>query len=172
VHLVAHSMGGLVVRALIADSNRGQAFSAYLDLLMTGTTRRLPASPPRISRDQTREDRVFVLPVLPPTDCIPAPADLTGIGFGGSVRRTRAVAHHAVPMIEVSISHGDLCYARHPVMVGPYMGDSIISAEAALDGALQGSLKRCLDMGLYPGRLNTHRVFLMTNPGQSPKAHW
>ncbi len=83
VHLVAHSMGGLVVRALIADSNRGQAFSAYLDLLMTGTTRRLPASPPRTSRNQTREDRVFVLPVLPPTDCIPAPADLTGIGFGG-----------------------------------------------------------------------------------------
>ncbi len=147
---------------------RQGAFPAYLDLLMSGTTRRLPASPPRTSRNPIREDRGFVLPVLPPADCIPAPADLTGIGFGGGVRMAKAGAHIAVPIIEVSISHGDLSYARHPVMVGHYMDDSIISAEAALDGALQGVLKRCLDMGLYPGRLNTHRVFFNDEPRAKP----
>jgi len=147
---------------------RKQAFSGYLELLMTGTTSRLPASPPRTTRDAAREGKPFVLPVSPPVDGIPAPGDLGGFGFGGGVRALAADERPVVPTIEVSISHGDLSYARHPVMVGHYLGDSILSAESVLDGVLDGALKRSLDMGLYPGRLNTHRVFFNDDPLAKP----
>ncbi|MET0028107.1 MAG: alpha/beta fold hydrolase [Candidatus Thiodiazotropha sp.] len=138
---------------------RQKAFSGYLELLMTGTTRRLPESPPRTSREAMGAERIFVLPALPPADSIPGPGDLPGFGFGGGVRIDETDVQPAAPVVEVTISHGDLSYACYPVMVGHYMDDSILSAEAVLDSALDGALKSSLDMGLYPGRLNTHRVF-------------
>ncbi len=139
---------------------RQKAFSAYLELLMTGTTGRLPVSPPRTTRDRVGEDRVFVLPALPPVDSIPAPGDLRDFGFAGGARFDETASRPVAPVIEVSISHGDLSYACYPVMVGHYRDDAILSAEAVLDSALDGALKSSLEMGLYPGPLNTHRVFI------------
>ena len=44
-------------------------------------------------------------------------------------------------MIEVSLRHGDLAYARHAVLVGHYFGDTIVSAEQALGRDDQALLK-------------------------------
>ncbi|MBS0552069.1 MAG: CHAT domain-containing protein, partial [Proteobacteria bacterium] len=68
-------------------------------------------------------------------------------------------ARPPVPTISVSIRHGDLSYARHPVVVGHYLGDTIVSAEKMLDHRLGNALSRRHFLGLYPGRLHTHALF-------------
>ena len=60
----------------------------------------------------------------------------------------------------VRVAHGDIRFARAPVLVGHYSGDGILSAEAALDLALDGRLSRCAQLGLYPGPVETCQVFL------------
>lgn len=144
------------------------AFAGYLDILMTGGTSRLPVTPPLTARDAAKAGKTFILPPIPPTDAIPGPEDLRTFGFGVGVLPEEVDERPVAPTIEVSISHGDLSYARHPVLVGHYLGDSILSAESVLDRQLKGALKHLLDLGLYPGRLNTHRVFFNDDPGGKP----
>lgn len=60
----------------------------------------------------------------------------------------------------VRVAHGDVRYARSPVLVGHYTGDGIFSAEAALDSVLGSRLSRCARLGLYPGPIETCQVFL------------
>ena len=62
-------------------------------------------------------------------------------------------------VIDVSLRHGDLAYAHHAVLVGHYLGDTIVSAEAALDQRLRGALTRRRDLGLYPGASGSYAVF-------------
>ena len=74
-------------------------------------------------------------------------------------RSTRPLPDQAVPLIQLSIRHGNLAYARHPVLVGHYLGDTIVSAEKALDERLDNALSSRLQLGLYPGRSGTHALF-------------
>jgi hypothetical protein len=144
------------------------AFAGYLDILMTGGTSRLPVTPPQTARDAAKAGRTFILPVTPPVDAIPAPEDLRHFGFGAGTLPADVDDRPVTSTIEVSISHGDLSYARHPVLVGHYLGDSILSAESVIDRQLKGVLKHLLDLGLYPGRLGTHRVFFNDDPVGKP----
>jgi hypothetical protein len=136
-----------------------RAFPAYLELLQTGTTSRLPTSPPTTTRAGMEVTERFELLPTPPADGVPAESELFTLGFGGGLRHSPAAEPGALQTIEVSIRHGDLSYARYPVLVGHYLGDTIVSAEATLDRQLGGSLSRRLDLGLYPGRLDSNAVF-------------
>ena len=51
-------------------------------------------------------------------------------------------------------------YAGHPVLVGHYAGDPILSAEAALDRSLGGVLSARHLLDLYPREVGTHEVVL------------
>lgn len=145
-----------------------RAFSAYLDLLQSGTTTRLPSSPPTRHRTATGEPESFILPASPPADGIPPDTTLGSLGFGGRLPDEMRDERPAIRRIEVSICHGDLSYARYPVMVGHYHGDTILSAEHALDQQLDGALSRRLQLGLYPGRLDTHALFFNRHPNAKP----
>lgn len=134
-------------------------FPGYLDLLMTGTTTRLPASPPAAIRGGAGEPETFLMPELPVTDGIPDENDLRGIGFGPGRPPSQRPPEIPSPQIRVSIIHGDLAYAKYPVLVGHYAGDTIVSAEAALDRRLNSALSRRLQLGLYPGDLRSHAIF-------------
>ncbi|TQM57429.1 CHAT domain-containing protein [Humibacillus xanthopallidus] len=59
----------------------------------------------------------------------------------------------------VRVSHGDLRFARHHVLVGHYPGGTLIGAEAALDDLLDGRLSRAAVLGIYPGPLETCQIF-------------
>lgn len=135
-----------------------RAFPAYLELLQAGSTRRLSATPPAGARAADGEPATFVLQPTPPADGVPAETELASFGFGGG-RPAEVDERPPVPTITVSIRHGDLSYARHPVMVGHYHGDTIVSAEKALDRKLGNALSRRHFLGLYPGRLPSHAVF-------------
>jgi hypothetical protein len=136
-----------------------KAFPGYLNLLVNGQTALLPPTPPARTRAASAAER-FVLPPAPPTDSIPAAVDIAGFGFSGSGPLAAETETRPAPTIEVAIRHGSLAYARHPVVVGHYQGDTVVSAEAALDQQLGGALTRRVDLGIYPGPLGTHAVVL------------
>ncbi len=62
------------------------------------------------------------------------------------------------------MSHGDLRFARHHVLVGHYPGSTLIGGEAALDELLDGRLSRAALLGIYPGPLETCQV--VTDPDE------
>ncbi len=144
-----------------------KAFAGYLELLAGGTTSRLPAAPPAGSRAAGLPER-FVLPEQPFADRIPDAGDVQRLGFGGSLPAEFGDRQESAPMISVSVRHGDLAYARHPVLVGHYSGDTIVSAEAALNRHLQGALGRRLNLGLYPDGLGSHALFFHEHPDGKP----
>ncbi|MBL8306784.1 MAG: CHAT domain-containing protein [Rubrivivax sp.] len=150
---------------LCSNAEDRHIFRGYVDLLATGRTDQLPTTPPQ--RARAVAGARFVLPVLPPCDDVPDEATLRSLSFSGARRRARR-ASTAVPLIEVTVRHADLAYARHAVLVGHYEGDTIVSAEAALDARLDGALSRRRDLGLYPGAHGTHAVFFNDDPGRSP----
>lgn len=79
---------------------------------------------------------------------------------------TRQTQEEVRPLVEVRVVHGNLEQVAHPVVVGHYEGDSILSAEALLDKRLNGKLSELQRMGLYPGLPGTSQVVL--NPGRMP----
>src|ERR1044071_2446001 len=68
--------------------------------------------------------------------------------------------------LTVSLAHGDLRYATNPLMVGHYVGDTIVSGEAMLDSALDGVLRQRFHAGIYPGPLETFEI--VANPACHP----
>ncbi|HLH42397.1 MAG TPA: CHAT domain-containing protein, partial [Bryobacteraceae bacterium] len=82
-----------------------------------------------------------------------------------ALARTETVAARTA-VLRVKITHGHLRDARHPVIVGHYAGDGIVSAEAALDRQLGGRLSARFHMDLYPGTPGT--VEIVRAPGCHP----
>ena len=65
--------------------------------------------------------------------------------------------------IRLCVVHGHLAFARFPVLVGHYSGDTFAGTEARLDRALNSRLSERRKMGLYPGRIGTSTVLLDSN---------
>lgn len=131
--------------------------AGYVDLLQTGTTQLLRDTPPTTARGAEGAADIFAMPVQPADD-LPDEVALRSFGFGPSRYRQRDT-ESVVPKIHLSLTHGDLAYARHPVLVGHYQGDTIVSAESQLDARLGFALSRHLQLGLYPGPSRTHATF-------------
>lgn len=72
---------------------------------------------------------------------------------------TRQTQAEIYPLVEVRVTHGNLEHCKHPIAVGHYDGDAILSAESVLDRALDGRLSDLLRLGLYPETINTYQVF-------------
>lgn len=130
-----------------------EAFDALVELLDGGTTSRLARQPPAGARGvgRVRAMRPAVLRAYPDEEALELAAR------GGA--RCRAVSA-ALPQVRIAVRHGDLRHARHPLAVGHYFGDSIVSAEGVLDRLLDSRLSARLQLGLYPGLRNTAEVFV------------
>ena len=91
----------------------------------------------------------------------PVPSTVTSVDLieaaSGALARRIAV----VFPLTVSVAHGHLRQARFPLAVGHYRGDTIVSAEAALDAALGGRLSRRLELDMYPGPRGTLELVLV-----------
>jgi tetratricopeptide (TPR) repeat protein/pimeloyl-ACP methyl ester carboxylesterase len=143
------------------------AFPAYIDLLQSGTTTRLSQDESSVSRGQGgMEERRIMRDTMP--DSMPTKSDLSGFVFGAGRPFKRGIPRRLLPVVKLSIRHGNLAYARHPVCVGHYYGDTIVSAEADLDKRLHGALTRRASLGLYPGKLNSHEIFLQHDKNAKP----
>ena len=147
---------------------QAKAFPGYLDLLVNGQTTLLPSTPSAQARGAGDEAR-FILPDTPSIDGIPTAGDIGGFGLSGQAPTNEDSTQSALPAIDIAIRHGDLAFARHPVVVGHYHGDSVLSSEAVLDRQLGGALTRRLDLGIYPGPLGSHTVILNDSATAKPK---
>jgi CHAT domain-containing protein/pimeloyl-ACP methyl ester carboxylesterase len=148
-------------------ASHGPGFPALLDLLTTGTTTRLPASAP-VPRGASER---FPIPE-PSAGLYPNEETLTAAVLGGGSRQRRT-RQRPDAVVTVAVAHGNLGFARHAVAVGHYTGDTIISAERHLDRRLNGALSARLDLGRYPGPLESSAVFinplLASDPDVTPK---
>jgi tetratricopeptide (TPR) repeat protein len=143
-----------------------EAFEALTELLEQGTTDRLTQTPP-VARAAAA---VFDMPRAT-DETFPDEQRLAASVLGGSPRRRRPLRRERA--IAVRVVHGNLMFARHPVAVGHYAGDAIVSAEKSLDHALEGMLSSRNELGIYPGALGTNAIFinprLRSNPLVSPR---
>ena len=80
---------------------------------------------------------------------------------------TGKARHPAPPPTRLTVVNGDLSFARWPVVVGHYIGDSIAGSEAELDAALGGALRRRYALGVYPGAVGT--AIVAQHPARSDR---
>ena len=133
-----------------------EAFPAYVELLQSGTTTRLSTTQPAGVRSAMLEERTVLSREVPPF--LPDEKDLAAGFLGTGVGRRKKKPKIRLPKVTVSITHGDLACALHPICVGHYAGDTIVSAEDYLDHVLGGRLRERIRVGLYPGRVGTCEV--------------
>ena len=147
------------VETYYVDAEHGQlpnyppAFAGLRELLSHGRTNRLPTIPP-----QRREMRDILSEPEPEADEIryyPNAADLVEAIAGRPRDRDTALR---LPL-NVEITNGDIREAKHTIIVGHYIGDSIDNVEAILDQALGGLMTRDLLLGRYPGPHGTVRIY-------------
>jgi hypothetical protein len=125
------------------------AFPAILDLLATGTTSKLPTTPPQRRAAVTD---AFEMRESPPA-MVPDQEDIVASALGSRRRRARRTAR--ARRVRVRVIHDDLSHATAPVLVGHYQQDVIIGAERYLDRQLAGRLTELHRMNLYPGPIGS-----------------
>ena len=128
-------------------------FRALQEVLETGSTSHLLTAPPSTARGGAVTYRALPEPVLYPTE-----SSLAAGMLGKTPRRPYRQGEQ--PSFRVSVVHGDLRYARYPIVVGHYEGDTIIGAEKHVDGLLRGALSQRYSLGLYPGEFGSLAVIL------------
>jgi len=60
--------------------------------------------------------------------------------------------------IDVEVFNGDLKWSKHPIMVGHFKHDGIVSAESAIDRYLDNKLSERHLMGFYPGDIGDQEI--------------
>ncbi len=134
--------------------------AAYLDLLERGQTDRLESTGLSLMRSAASEESVD--PYHDPEHdedpaFLPNAEDLMAAAIGGDAEPDTSRQSPPIP-IQVQVIWGDVKYSACPVVVGHYSGDTIVSAEAALNDMLDGELERRNALNLYPGAIGTSLV--------------
>jgi hypothetical protein len=140
-------------------ANLPSAFEAISELLSTGGTTKLPTTVRADTRSVTLADGRLrdEAPLIFPTEEELLAAAVRGTSHRPSTRR------QALLPLEVAVYHGDLRLARHPVVVGHYLGDKIASAEKVLDEQLAGRLTHRWKLGLYTGALGEAELIIASD---------
>jgi tetratricopeptide (TPR) repeat protein len=154
---VTHEAGklpGVVTWYMAAEhgelADHKPAFPALVELLEQGKTTKLSSTPPSLSRGEIRN-----LPYAPQPVLYPTRSELIASLMGKPARSYR---RREPVSLSVRVTHGDLRYATFPVMVGHYLGDTIVAAEAYLDRKLDNALSQRYQLGIYPGAPGTTAI--------------
>ena len=146
------------------------AFAAYLELLTKGTTKSRIVSldkPKRgwwIFRDGSNASRQTEVKTPDGMPLVyPELRDYEAAALG-AISRPGNDSELPDADFKVEVSHGDLVYASHPVVLGHYAKQPLEGTERALDSRLQNRLSRDRAYGVYPDLLGTSRQFLEINP--------
>ncbi|MEP2347241.1 MAG: CHAT domain-containing protein [Algoriphagus sp.] len=132
-------------------SNERNIFAAIEELLVFGSTKRLQNSLPK-----TRGEEKDFAPVESEVFDISEENVLNTI-LG--IEEQEAKWQEEKPIL-VTVSHGDLKYAKFPVLAGHFKFDAILTTELAIDRQLGGELARLHGLGLYPGDIGTNQIVL------------
>jgi tetratricopeptide (TPR) repeat protein len=134
-----------------------KSFRGYVELLSSGSTRALDASPVPRELRSVRDANVATFAsekAFEPT-YFPSADDLAALALGAG----GAPAEDQETPIDVSVVNAHVHNARYPIVVGHYDGDPITSVEAVLDSWLGGQLSRDHALRIYPGRSCTMRAY-------------
>lgn len=127
-------------------------FAAINELLSDGFTKKLQNGLPSIRG----EEKDFVAEELEPYDISEENVVNTILGTDQGEDNKWTVE----APIRVNVSHGNLKYAKYPVVAGHFQYDAILTSESVIDKQLKGELSRLLRLGLYPGPIGTNQVVL------------
>ncbi|NOT59296.1 MAG: CHAT domain-containing protein, partial [Acidobacteria bacterium] len=153
-----------VIHGDMADEPK--LFPAIFDLLEAGRTERL-SQQPRADRSGAAVEIITRAQDIEPV--YPTQEDLYEALNGGR-SLPAPVSEESPYTLQLSVMHGHLRYANHPVAVGHYLQDTIVSAEAQLDRELGGRLKERYSLNLYPGAKGTAEVVYVAPDHQPPGA--
>ena len=152
-----------------------QAFDAFADLLVRGTTTRLP--PLTTTRDgAAAPTHLRSRPSRRPTPARPAGgvAEVMGSAPADAADTAFDRASTTPGRLQIQLLNGNLTFVQQPLMLGHYRSLELTGTEAVVDKHLGGAMTTALTAGLYPDAPGTHRVFLNTrknddNPWQLPR---
>ncbi len=138
-----------------------ECIQAVRDLLDDGTTNRLSTQPPQQMTargpGQITTEEEFDM-TTEPIEFVPNGRDLLeSVMYSEPEYRQKTISSKR---IEIEVTHGDCVFAKYPIAVGHYLGDSIYSAEKAVDRRYDKSLTKRLRLGLYPGKDETCEVII------------
>lgn len=134
-----------------ALSTESKLFAAIDEILVYGKTSKLQNSLPQVRG----VEKDFIVEPNQVFDLSEQNVENTLLGLGESGERWM----NDLP-IQVTVTHGNLIYARYPVMAGHFEGDAILYSESAIDRKLNQELSRLHSLGLYPGPIGTHQIVL------------
>ena len=122
---------------------------AIFELLDKGNTSRLPT---RVWSRRGSEDLAY----MPPghVSYLPEHDDILTTAWGGG-EDDEGESMIDSPIIKLSVAHGNLVFADHPILVGQFINETIDGAQDAIDRRVNGRLRERHRLGLYPGKLNT-----------------
>jgi CHAT domain-containing protein len=132
-------------------SNERNIFAAIEELMIYGSTKRLQNSLPKTRGEEK--------------DFAPTESEVFDISEENVMNTILGITEQEAKWQEekpilVSVSHGDLKYAKFPVLAGHFKFDAILTTELAIDRQLGGELLRLHGMGLYPGDIGTNQIVL------------
>lgn len=139
-------------------ANEPTIFTALAEILEKGETTLLS----KIRPATRTEEKLFPMPILEDFNISPVGLEKTLLGL----EQPEKITVERKPLI-VSISHGDLKFAKYPVLVGHFSNEGILQAENEIDKNLNGALSERLRLGLYPSEIGTSEV-IITNNGVFP----
>lgn len=131
-------------------------FKGIKEILKNGSTNLFSDKRPSLRGDEL----LFKSPDFRDFDLSQAGVDFSVLGVGGENE-----PQMELPPISVTISHGDLFYAKYPLLAGHFEDDGILSAEKEINKNLGEALNYRHSLGIYPGPIGTNELFLSDQPG-------
>ncbi|NEN23237.1 CHAT domain-containing protein [Cryomorpha ignava] len=137
--------------------NKPEYFDAISEILISGKTERLSKFAP-VSRGV---EEFFEIVETEPT-LVSNTLELEEKLFGIV---PEVEDEKKLPPVKITLTHGDLGYAKYPVAVGHLKDDGLVSAENVVDKYMDGMLSDYYNAGTYPGNIQTSLVILNNDDG-------
>jgi pimeloyl-ACP methyl ester carboxylesterase len=145
--------------------SRESAFPAYLDLLESGRTARLPEMPEKerqsilasVERPESRLEMVRSRASRQRFQVRPPERERELLALESRERAEEPGGEGS--SLQVTVVNGDLAFIRQPLLLGHYRSLRLTGTEGLMDGLIGGTLKRSLGMGLYPEAPGAHQIF-------------
>lgn len=136
-------------------ANDTKIFAALQEILENGSTEKLTQIQPTTGKRSIG---------FSTRNAAPLPNDKEGLIRGIIGLRTqpsyRSDTQRKNTLLEVSVKNGHLKYAKHPVIIGHFKDDIITSAENVMDDLLDRALSERVELGVYPGDINSNLIML------------
>lgn len=139
------------------------AFKAYVEILETGATRRLPEAPSSARGSATAQFRPRAIAAH---TLYPSEEEIISAAMGGA--RPGRIRTAKIFQAKIEVFHGSLAQAESPVLIGAYANDSLRGSALFLNRHLEGRMERSCELGCYPEQIEDAAIFFHPVQGAKP----